>query len=104
LAGGRRGRPPRFLEELKALYDDQNRNTGYFMSTSCIRASTPPHVVEPQDFFEPSSYNSGSKRATRDYVVNRPEKKSCNMGVYMACLSESIAARSTSRDRERTRE
>jgi len=39
-----------------------------------------------------------------DNVVNSPEKKYCNMGEYMARLSDSIAARSASRDRERTRE
>ena len=40
-----------------------------------------------------------------DNVVNSPEKKkTCSVGEYMAWLSESIAARSTSRDRERTHE
>jgi hypothetical protein len=79
---------------------------GYFMSAGGICASTPPPpVVQPQDFSGPSSYNSGSKRGTRDHVVTGPDKKkSCNVGEYMARLSESIAARSTSRDRERTRE
>ena len=38
-----------------------------------------------------------------DNVVNSLEKKkTCSVGEYMARLSESIAARSASRDRERT--
>ena len=77
---------------------------GSFMSAGGIGASTPPHVVWLQDHIGPSSYHSGSKRDTRDQVVNSPEKKACNVGEYMARLSESIAAMSTSRDRERTRE
>ena len=40
-----------------------------------------------------------------DHVVNSLEKKkNCSMEEYMARLSESIAASSTSWDRERTRE
>ena len=40
-----------------------------------------------------------------DNVINNLEKKkNCSMGEYMARLSESIAARSTSWDRERTHE
>ena len=70
---------------------------GYFMSAGGIGVATPPR-------FGPSSYHSGSKRDNRDNVINSPEKKSCNVGEYMACLSESTAMRSTSRDRERTRE
>jgi hypothetical protein len=47
----------------------------------------------------------GSKRGSRDQVVTSPEKKkSFGVGEYFTCLSESIAARSTSRERERTRE
>ena len=38
-------------------------------------------------------------------VVNSPKKKkTCSVGEYMARLSESIATRSTSQDREWTRE
>ena len=70
---------------------------GCFMSAGGIGAATPPH-------FGPSNYHYGSKRDSRDNVINSPEKKSCNVGEYMARLSESIAARSTSRDRECTRE
>ncbi|CAD6334518.1 unnamed protein product [Miscanthus lutarioriparius] len=103
-AGAARCKPPRFLNELGALYGDRNCNMGSFMSAGGIGASTPPHVVWLQDHIGPSSYHSGSKRDTRDQVVNSPEKKACNVGEYMARLSESIAAMSTSRDRERTRE
>ena len=40
-----------------------------------------------------------------DNVVNSPKKKkTCSVGEYMTRLSKSIAARSTSQDRERTRE
>ena len=40
-----------------------------------------------------------------DNVVNNPKnKKTCSVGENMARLSESIAASSTSWDRERTRE
>ena len=67
------------------------------MSAGGIGATMPPH-------FGPSNDHSGSKRDSRDNVINSPEKKSCNVGEYMAHLSESIAARSTSRDQERTRE
>ena len=75
------------------------------MSAGGIRESTPPATLCPIDFGGPSSYHSGMKRDTMDNVVNNLEKKkTCNMGEYMAQLSESIAARSTSRDRERTRE
>jgi hypothetical protein len=102
---GRRGRPPHFLEQLEALYGDHNRNMGIFMSAGGVRSSTSPSVFRPEDLGGPSSYNSGDKRCTRDHVVNSPQKKkSCDVGEYMACLSKSIAARSTSRDRERTRE
>jgi hypothetical protein len=90
------------LNELEALYNDQNWNMGSFMSAGGI--STLPHVMWPQDHFRPSSYHSDSKRDTMDHVVNSLEKKSCNVGEYMAHLSKSIIARSTSRDRERTRE
>ena len=104
-AGGRHGRPPRFLEKLEALYGDRNRHTGCFMSAGGLRASMPPPVVEPQHFYGTYSDNSSSKRGTRDHVVNSLEKKkSCNVGEYMARLSESNAARSTSRDQERTHE
>ena len=97
-ASGKCGIPPPFLNELEELYGDPNRSTGCFMSTGSIGAATPPH-------FGPSSDHSGSKRDNRDNVINSPEKKkSCNVGEYMACLSESIAVRSTSRDRERTHE
>jgi len=45
------------------------------------------------------------KRDSMDKVINNLEKKkSCNVGEYMARLSENIATRSTSHDRERTRE
>ena len=75
------------------------------MSAGGIRESTPPAALRPIDLGRPSSYHSGSKRDTMDNVVNSPEKKkNYNMGEYMARLFESIAARSTSQDRERTRE
>ena len=75
------------------------------MSAGGIRESTPPAALCPIDFGGPSSYHSGSKRDTMDNVVNSPEKKkNCSVGEYMAWLPESIAARSTSRDRERSRE
>ena len=71
------------------------------MSAGGIRESTPPAALHPIDFGGPSSYHSGMKRDTMDNVVNNLEKKkTCNMGEYMAQLSESIAARSTSWDRE----
>jgi hypothetical protein len=91
------------LNELEALYGDRNWNTGSFMFVGGIGAST-PHVMWPQDHFGPSSYHSGSKRDTMDHVVNNPEKKSSNVGEYMARLSKSIIARSTSRDQECTHE
>ena len=70
-----------------------------------IRESTPPAAFHRLDLGGPSSNHSGSKRDTRDHVVNSPEKKeNCNVGEYIARLSESIAARSASRDRERTHE
>ena len=73
------------------------------MSASGIRELMPPAALRPIDFGGPSSYHSGSKRDTMDNVVNSPKKKkTCSVGEYMAQLSESIAARSTSRDRERT--
>jgi len=97
VAGARRGRPPCFVNELEALYGGPNWNTSCFMSAGGIGAAMPPHVMRPQDDLGPSSYHSGSKRDTRDHVVNSPEKKSCNAGEYMARLSESIAARSTTR-------
>ena len=75
------------------------------MSAGGIRESTPPAALCWLDLGGPSSYHSGSKRDTMDNVVNSPEKKkNCSVGEYMARLSESIAAKSTSRDRERTRE
>ena len=75
------------------------------MSAGGIRESTPPATVRRLDLGGPSSYQSSSKRDSRDHVVNSPEKKkNCNVGEYIARLSESIAARSASRDRERTRE
>ena len=75
------------------------------MSASGIRESTPPAALCPIDFGGPSNYHSGLKRDTMDNVVNSLEKKkTCSVGEYMARLSESIAARSTSWDRERTRE
>jgi hypothetical protein len=75
------------------------------MSAGGIRETTPPPVAPLVDFSEPSSYHSGSKRGSRDQVVTSLEKKkSFGVGEYFARLSESIAARSTSRERERTRE
>jgi hypothetical protein len=75
------------------------------MSAGGIHESTPPPVAPPVDFSEPSSYHSGSKRGSRDQVVTSPEKKkSFGVGEYFARLSESIAARNTPRERERTRE
>ena len=75
------------------------------MSAGGIRESTPPIALRPIDLGGPSSYHSGSKRDTMDNVVNSPKKKkNCSVGEYMARLSESIAAKSTSWDRERTRE
>ena len=75
------------------------------MSAGGIRESTPPTALRRLDLGSPSSYHSGSKRDTMDNVVNSPEKKkNCSVGEYMAWLPESIAARSTSRDRERTHE
>ena len=75
------------------------------MSAGGIRESTPPAALRPIDLGGPSSYHSGSKRNTIDNVVNSLEKKkTCSVGEYMARLSESIVARSASRDRERTRE
>ena len=75
------------------------------MSTGGIQESTPPAAVRRLDLGGPSSYQSGSKRDSRDHVVNSLEKKKTYyVGDYIARLSESIAARSASRDRERTRE
>jgi len=75
------------------------------VSAGGIRESTPPAALRRLDLGGPSSYHSGSKRDTREHVVNSPEKKkNCNVGEYIAWLSESIAAMSASRDRERTRE
>ena len=69
------------------------------MSAGGIRESTPPTALRPIDFGGPSSYHSGSKRDTMDNVVNCLEKKkTCSVGEYMAWLSKSIAARSTSHD------
>ena len=53
------------------------------MSARGIRESTPPAALRPIDLGGPSSYHFGSKRDT---------------------MAESIAVRSTSWDRERTRE
>lgn len=69
---GRCGRPPRFLEQLEALYGDHNRNMGIFMSTGRVRSSTPPSVFWLEDLGGPSSYNYGDKRCTMDHVVNSP--------------------------------
>jgi hypothetical protein len=75
------------------------------MSAGGLRESTPPLVVLPADFSGPSSYHSGSKRGSKDQVVTNPEKKkSFGVGEYIARLSKSIAARSTSHEREWTRE
>ena len=75
------------------------------MSTGGIRESTPPAALRRLDLGGPSSYHSGSKRDSTDHVVNNPEKKkNCNVEEYIARLSESITARSSSRDRERTHE
>ena len=75
------------------------------MSAGGIRESTPPAALRRLDLGGPSSYHSSLKRDTMDHVINSPEKKkNCSMGEYMARLSESIAARSASRDRERTHE
>ena len=75
------------------------------MSAGGIRESTPPAALRRLDLGGPSSYHSGLKRDTMDHVVNSLEKKkNCSMEEYMARLSESIVARSASRDRERTRE
>ena len=75
------------------------------MSAGGIRESTPPAALRLIDLGGPSSYHSDSKRDNMDNVVNSLEKKkTCSVGEYMAWLSESIAARSTSWDRERTRE
>ena len=75
------------------------------MSAGGIRESTSPTALRRLDLGGPSSYQSGSKRDSRDHVVNSLEKKkNCNVGEYIARLSESIAARSASRDRERTHE
>jgi len=63
-----------FLNELEELYGDPNQNMGCFMSAGGIGAATPPH-------FGPSSDHSGSKRDSRDNVINSLEKKkSCNVG------------------------
>jgi len=73
------------------------------VSAGGIQESTPPAALRRLDLGGPSTYQSGSKRDTWDHVVNSPEKKkNCNVGEYIARLSESIAARSASRDRERT--
>ena len=93
------------MDQLEALFGDCNQNTGYFMSAGGIRKSTPPAALRRLDLGGPSSYQYGSKRDSTDHVVNNPEKKkNCNVGEYIARLSDSIAARSASRDRERTRE
>ena len=75
------------------------------MSAGGIREATPPDAVRWLDLRGPSSYQSGLKMDNRDHVVNSPEKKKTYyVGDYITRLSESIAARSASRDRERTRE
>ena len=75
------------------------------MSAGGIRESTPPAAFRRLDLGGPSSNHSGSKRDTRDHVINSPKKKkNCNVGEYIARLSKSIAARGASRDRERTHE
>ncbi|XP_066312676.1 uncharacterized protein [Miscanthus floridulus] len=105
LLEARHGRQPRFLDQLEALFGDRNRNTGCFMSADGIRESTPLTALRPLDSGGPSSYHSSSKRGTMDNVVNNPKKKKTHsVGEYMARLSESIVVKSTSRDREWTRE
>ena len=52
--------------------------------------STPPH--------------SGSKRARGDQEVQSPHKKCCEVGEMLGKISDSFAARSSSRDRARNRE
>jgi hypothetical protein len=74
-AGAGRGKPPRFLNELEALYGDRNQNTGTFMSVCGIGVSTPPHVSMPHKHIGSSSYHSCYKRDCRDQVVNNPQKK-----------------------------
>ncbi|XP_066365580.1 uncharacterized protein [Miscanthus floridulus] len=99
-----RGRQPQFLDQLEALFRDCNQNIGCFVSAGGIRDSMPPAVLRRLDLGGPSSNHSSSKRDTMYHVVNSLEKKkNCNVGEYIARLSESIAARSASRDRERTR-
>jgi len=57
--------------------------------------------MSQNDYSGPSSYHSGSKRARGDHVVDSPRKKCCEI---LGRISDSIAARSSSRDRQRTRE
>ena len=96
-----RGNPPPFLNELHALFGDRNTNTGIYLSGGGIGAETPPHVMSQNDYSGPSSYHSGSKRARGDHVADNPRKKCCEI---LGRISDSIAARSSSRDRQRTRE
>jgi len=100
-AAAARGNPPPFLNELHALFGDRNTNTGIYLSGGGIGSETPPHVMSQNDYSGPSSYHSGSKRARGDHVVDSPRKKCCEI---LGRISDSIAARSSSRDRQRTRE
>ena len=61
---------------------------GCLVSAGGIRESTPPAAFRLLDLGGPSSNHSGSKRDTRDHVVNNPEKKkNCNVGsILPGCL------------------
>ena len=67
-----RGRQPRYLDQLEALFGDRNRNTGCFVSAGGFLESTPPAALRRLDLGGPSSYLYGSKRDTRDHVIDSP--------------------------------
>jgi len=60
--------------------------------------------MRQHDHSGPVSYHSGSKRGRGDQEVQSPHKKCCEVGEMLGKISDSIAARSSSRDRARNRE
>ena len=60
--------------------------------------------MRQHDHSGPVSYHSGSKRGRGDQEVQSPHKKCCEVGEMLGKISDSFAARSSSRDRARNRE
>ena len=89
---------------MHALFGDRVTNSGTYISGGGIGSSTPPQVMRQHDHSGPVSYHYGSKRGRGDQEVQSPHKKCCEVGEMLGKISDSIAARSSSRDRARNRE